>query len=47
MAAGKSYDLMHDHARATQSYQEAAELGGDTVQGTEARKLMRKPYSDS
>ncbi len=44
VAAGKSFDLMHDHTRASQSYQDAVNLGGDTVQGQEARKLIHKPY---
>ena len=45
VAAGKSYDLMHDHTRATASYEAAVQLGADTVQGQEARKLIRKPYA--
>ncbi len=44
VAAGKSLDLMHDHARATENYQEAVDAGQDTTQGQEARKLIRKPY---
>lgn len=44
VAAGKSLDLMHDHSRATESYQEAVDAGKDTTQGQEARKLIRKPY---
>ncbi len=45
VAAGKSYDLMHDRARATGSYQAALEAGGpDTVQGQEARKWIKKPF---
>ncbi len=45
VAAGKSYDLMNDHTRATESYQAALDAGGaDTVQGQEARKLIRKPF---
>ena len=46
VAAGKSFDLMHDHTRASQDYQEAVALGSDTTQGVEARKLMRKPYKE-
>ncbi len=46
VAAGKSYDLMHDRARATGSYQAALETAGpDTVQGQEARKWIKKPFS--
>ncbi len=45
VSAGKAYDLMHDRARATESYQAALDVAGpDTVQGQEARKLMRKPF---
>ena len=45
VAAGKSYDLMHDHGRANVSYQAAINAAGpDTVQGQEARKFMRKPF---
>ena len=47
VAAGKSFDLLHDHTRASQSYQEAVDAGSDTVQGAEARKLMRKPFTGS
>ena len=47
VAAGKSFDLLHDHSRASQSYQEAVDAGSDTVQGAEARKLMRKPFTGS
>ena len=45
LAAGKSFDLMHDHTRATESYQEAVNAGAATTQGEEARKLIRKPYN--
>ncbi len=46
VAAGQSYDLLHDHTRATANYQAALDLGAETVQGQEARKLIRKPYSN-
>ena len=46
VAAGQSYDLLHDHTRATASYQAALNLGAETVQGQEARKLIRKPYAN-
>ena len=46
LAAGKSYDLLHDHTRATASYQAALNLGAETVQGQEAKKLIRKPYEN-
>ena len=45
VAAGKSFDLMHDHTRASQNYQEAVNAGADTAQGVEASKLIRKPFS--
>ncbi len=45
LAAGKSFDLMHDHTRATESYQEVVNAGAETTQADEARKLIRKPYS--
>ena len=45
VAAGKSFDLMHDHARASENYQEALTAGNDTAQGEEARKLLRRPYA--
>lgn len=45
VAAGKSFDLMHDHNRASENYQEAVNQGGDTVQGEEARKLIRRPFA--
>jgi hypothetical protein len=45
LAAGESYDLTGDHARARQQYQEVLNVGGDTVQGEAARKYMRAPYS--
>ncbi len=44
VAAGKSYDLMHDRARARENYQQAADAGADTAQAQEARKLLKKPY---
>ncbi len=44
LAAGKSFDLLHDHTRASENYQEAVNAGSDTVQGEEARKLLRKPF---
>ena len=44
VAAGKSFDLMHDHTRATQSYTDAVAAGGDTAQGSEARKLIKHPF---
>ncbi len=45
VAAGQSYDLMHDRARASENYQEALDAGADSAQAQEARKLLRKPYT--
>lgn len=44
VAAGQSYDLLHDRARASQNYQAAVDAGADTTQAQEARKLLKKPY---
>ena len=45
LLAGKSYDLMGDRSRAVGSYQLALNIGEDTVQGQEARKWMKRPYT--
>lgn len=45
VAAGKTYDLMHDHTKASESYQDAINAGGDTAQGQEARRLLKKPFA--
>lgn len=42
--AGKSYDLLHDHAKASEQYQLAIAAGADTARGEEAKKLIRKPF---
>jgi tetratricopeptide (TPR) repeat protein len=47
LAAGESYDLMGDHTRARQEYQEVLNAGGDTVQGDAARKYMKTPFAGS
>jgi hypothetical protein len=47
LAAGESYDLMGDHTRARQQYEEVLNAGSDTVQGEAARKYMRTPYAGS
>ncbi len=44
LAAGKSYDLMRDHAKAVVNYQDAVDAGSNTAQGDEARKLIRHPF---
>lgn len=47
LAAGQSYDLMGDHAKASQQYREVLNAGSDTVQGEAARRYMRSPYAGS
>ncbi|MGA7524556.1 MAG: hypothetical protein WBW84_19050 [Acidobacteriaceae bacterium] len=44
LEAGKTYDLMHEHAKAVQQYQAVLQAGGDTAQGDSARKYMRSGY---
>lgn len=43
--AGKSFDLLHDRDRAMQNYQAALGVGADTVQGQEAQKWIKRPYT--
>ena len=45
LSAGKTYDLMGDHARAATAYQQVISSDGKSVQADEARKLLKKPYS--
>jgi len=45
LAAGQVYDLMRDHAKARQQYQEVIDAGSDTVQADQARKFMRTAYN--
>jgi len=47
LAAGESYDLMGDHSRAREEYQEVLNTGSDTVQGDAARKYMKSAYAGS
>ena len=47
LEAGESYDLMGDHAKANQEYQQVLNAGSDTVQGELARKYMRSAYNGS
>lgn len=44
LAAGESYDLMGQHAKARQMYQEVLDAGSNTVQGDKARHYMNHPY---
>jgi tetratricopeptide (TPR) repeat protein len=45
LEAGESFDLMDEHRKAVQEYQQVLKLGSDTVQGELARKYMRTAYS--
>lgn len=45
LEAGKTYDLMRDHAKAMQQYEAVVDAGGDTVQGEQARKYMHAAYT--
>lgn len=45
LEAGKTYDLMSEHARAVQEYQAVVNAGSDTVQGELARKYMKAGYT--
>ena len=45
LRAGESLDLMGEHGRAVQEYQQVLNAGSDTVQGDLARKYMRSPYA--
>jgi tetratricopeptide (TPR) repeat protein len=45
LEAGESYDLMGDHGKAIQAYQQVMNAGSDTAQGELARKYMRAGYS--
>lgn len=47
LEAGESFDLMGDHGKAIQEYQQVLNAGSDTVQGDLARKYMRSAYSGS
>jgi tetratricopeptide (TPR) repeat protein len=44
LEAGKSYDLMHEHAQAVEQYRAVIEAGSDTAQGDAARKYMKSAY---
>jgi tetratricopeptide (TPR) repeat protein len=45
LEAGKSYDLMGEHAQAVEQYQAVLAAGSDTAQGDAARRLMKAPYA--
>lgn len=47
VAAGKTYDLMHDHSRAVAFYQQAVADGPGTTQGEAASHLIRRPFEGS
>lgn len=44
LAAGESYDLMHQYDKARAEYQNVLENGSNSTQGDLARKYMRSPY---
>ncbi|MGH9588575.1 MAG: tetratricopeptide repeat protein [Acidobacteriaceae bacterium] len=45
LAAGEDYDLMHQHAKATQEYQAVINAGSNTVQGDLARKYKKDSFT--
>jgi len=45
LAAGESYDLMHDRDHAVAEYQQAINAGPETVQADAARRYMRSAYA--
>jgi|SRR5580700_1604642 hypothetical protein len=45
LAAGQCHDLMGQHGKAVQDYEQVLSAGSDTVQGELARKYMRSGYS--
>ncbi|TCK76005.1 tetratricopeptide repeat protein [Acidipila rosea] len=46
LAAGQTYDLMHDHTEARVEYQAVLANGANTVQGDQAKKFLKTPYSN-
>lgn len=44
LEAGKTYDLMHEHAQAVEQYQAVLQAGSDTAQGDAARRYMKQGY---
>lgn len=45
LQAGETYDLMNEHRKAVQEYQQVLKAGSDTVQGELARRYMRAAYA--
>jgi Protein of unknown function (DUF3808) len=45
LKAGETYDLMHEHARAIEEYRAVLKNGADTVQGDQAQRYIRSPYT--
>jgi len=45
LEAGKTYDLMDEHAKAVEQYEAVLQYGNDTAQGEAARRYMRSGYS--
>ena len=46
LAMGECFDLAGDHASAVSNYQQVIDAGSDTVQADEARKWIKKGYSE-
>ncbi len=45
LAAGQSYDLMHDHEKAKQQYQAVIDAGSDSAQADLARKYQKTSFT--
>lgn len=45
LEAGKTYDLMHDHQKASQMYQAVVNAASDSAQADQARKYLRSAYT--
>jgi tetratricopeptide (TPR) repeat protein len=45
LAAGQSYDMMHDHERAKQQYQAVIDAGSDSAQADLARKYQKTSFT--
>ncbi|MFP5226747.1 MAG: tetratricopeptide repeat protein [Acidobacteriota bacterium] len=45
LEAGKTYDLMKDHAHAIEQYKAVLSAGSDTAQGDQARKYIKSAYT--
>jgi hypothetical protein len=45
LAAGEAYDLMNEHFKASEEYQQVINAGSDSPQADLARKYQRSAYS--